>query len=293
MSPERLTKKQKQDQAREHARLLREEQRARKRRRRWLVQGGIIVGLLAVVAIAALVVFTVSRPPSPGPLNMLSDGILLSGNGTATAAVATKAIPAGSTPVPTDPKAHADTVNIALYIDYQCPYCQQFETTNNDQIGKWVAAGIATVEVHPLAILDSSSKGAKYSTRAANAAACVANFDPDKFLPVNNALFVQQPAEGTTGLTDAELKKLVSGAGAAGADVASCIQDQTFATWVGAATKRATVGPLPNTDVANVTGTPTVLVNGSKYAGSLTDAAAFSAFVGQLAQTVASGGVTP
>jgi protein-disulfide isomerase len=283
VSPERLTKKQKQDQAREHARLLREEQRARKRRQRWFIQGGVVVGMLAIAAIAALVIFNATRPPSPGPLNMLSDGILLTGNGTATTAVATKAIPAGSTPVPTDPTAHTDTVNIVLYVDYQCPYCQQFETTNNDQIEQWLAGGVASVEIHPIAILDNSSKGTRYSTRAANAAACVANFDPDNYLKVNDALFAQQPAEGTSGLTDAELKKLVSDAGATGKDVASCIDGQTFANWVSAATKRATTGPLPNTDVANVAGTPTVLVNGTKYPGSLTDASAFNDFVGQIA----------
>lgn len=284
MSPERLTKKQKQDQAREDARLKREEQRARKRRQRWIIQGGVVVGMLAVVAIAALVVFTVTKPPAPGPLNMLSDGILLTGNGTATAAVATKAIAAGSTPVPTDPTAHKDTVNIVLYVDYQCPYCQEFETTNGDQIQKWVTGGVASVEVHPLAILDNSSKGTKYSTRSANAAACVANFDPDNYLAVNNALFAKQPAEGTSGLTDAEIKKIVGDAGASGKDVASCIQDQTFTTWVAAATKRALAGPLPNSvDTPAVKGTPTVLVNGNKYTGSLSDASAFNDFVGQIA----------
>ncbi|CAN5303021.1 thioredoxin domain-containing protein [soil metagenome] len=283
MSQERLTKKQKQEFAREDARLKREEQRARKRRQRWLVQGGVVVGMLAIVAVVALVVFNVTRPPSPGPLNMLSDGILISGNGSATAAVATKAIPANSTPVPTDPTAHKDTVNIVVYIDYQCPYCQQFETTNSDQIQKWVSTGVATLEVHPIAILDNSSKGTKYSTRSANAAACVANFDPDNFLSVNNALFAQQPAEQTSGLTDDELKKLVSGAGATGADVASCIQNQTFAGWVTEATKRARTGPLPNSDTPAVTGTPTIIVNGTKYPGSITDASAFNNFVGQLA----------
>jgi protein-disulfide isomerase len=41
-------------------------------------------------------------------------------------------------------------------------------------------------------------------------------------------------------------------------------------------------GPLPNTTVSAVTGTPTVLVNGQQYQGSLTDAGAFAAFVQQV-----------
>lgn len=290
MSQERLTKKQKQDQAREQARLQREALRARKRRQRWFIQGGAILGLLAVVAIAAVVVFNVTRPPTPGPLNMLSDGILLSGDGTAVTAVTTTALQPAATPVPTDPTKHSKTVNIVTYIDYQCPYCQQFETTNAQQISQWVTEGVATLEVHPIAILDNSSKGTKYSTRSANAAACVANFDPNNFLAVNTALFKNQPAEGTSGLTDAELQKVVADAGASGKDIASCISAQTFANWVTDETKRARTGPLPNTTEPSITGTPTVLVNGTKYPGSLTDAAAFNNFVGQIATSASSGG---
>jgi protein-disulfide isomerase len=289
-SPERLTKKQKQDQARESARLQREEQRARKRRQRWFIQGGVVLGMLAVVAIAALVVFNVTRPPSPGPLNMLSDGILISGNGTATSAVTTTAIQADSTPVPTDPTKQTGTVNIVMYVDYQCPFCQQFEKTNATQISQWVTAGIATVEIHPIAILDNSSGGTKYATRSANAAACVANFDPDKYLAVNSALFTSQPAEGTSGLTDAALQKVVSDAGASGKDVASCITGQTFSGWVTSATKRALAGPLPNSDTAKVAGTPTVIVDGKKYTGALDNAKAFNDFVGQLATAGAPAG---
>lgn len=289
-SPERLTKKQKQDQARESARLQREEQRARKRRQRWFIQGGVVLGMLAVVAIAALVVFNVTRPPSPGPLNMLSDGILISGNGTTTTAVTTTAIQPDSTPVPTDPTKQAGTVNIVMYVDYQCPFCQQFETTNAAQISQWVTAGVATVEIHPIAILDNSSGGTKYSTRSANAAACVANFDPDKYLAVNNALFTNQPAEGGSGLTDAELQKVVSDAGASGKDVASCISGQTFSSWVTSATKRALTGPLPNSDTATVQGTPTVIVDGKKYSGALDNATTFNDFVGQLATSGLSAG---
>lgn len=279
--PERLTKKQKQEHARELARLAREQDRTRKRRRRWMTQAGIGVGLLAIVAVVALV-FVNSTPPSvAGPLNMLSDGILIEGNGTAAAAVSTKAIQPSATPVATDTSSMAETANIVLYVDYQCPYCKQFETTNGDQIQQWVTSGVATVEIHPIAILDNSSQGTKYSTRAANAAACVANFDPDNYLAVNKSLFANQPAENTPGLTDKEIIKLVQGAGSTGDDVSACITKQTFASWAGASTARALAGPLPNSDVSTVAGTPTVVVNGTHYTGALDDATAFSDFVGQ------------
>jgi protein-disulfide isomerase len=290
VTPERLTKKQKQEQAREEARLARQAQKVRQQRQRWVLQGGVIVALLAVVAIVALVVFNATRPATPGPLNMLSDGILISGDGTTASAVTTTALQPNKTPVPTDQSTLTKTANIVLYVDYQCPYCKQFEDTNGKQISQWVTDGMATVEIHPIAILDNSSQGTKYSTRAANAAACVANFDPNNYLAVNSALFTNQPAEGTSGLTDDELKSLVKTAGASGADVASCISDQSFANWVAAATKRALAGPLPNSlDTKSVSGTPTVIVDGTKYPGALDDANAFYEFVAQQATAGSTG----
>ena len=49
------------------------------------------------------------------------------------------------------------------------------------------------------------------------------------------------------------------------------------------ATERALTGPIPNSELESVTGTPTVLVNGKQYVGSLEDTAEFQAFVLQAA----------
>jgi hypothetical protein len=65
--------------------------------------------------------------------------------------------------------------------------------------------------------------------------------------------------------------------------VATCITDQQFSDWVGDATDRALAGPLPNTELEAVKGTPTVLVQGVQYTGALDDAAAFETFVMQQA----------
>jgi protein-disulfide isomerase len=282
-------RKDRRDLAREKARMLREEQQKRQKRRRRAWQGGIAVGIVAIAAIIAIVIVNGVRPEAAtGPRNMASDGILLTGDGTSVTAVPTPALAAGAKPTATDQGALGDTVNIVTYVDYLCPFCGQFETTNGQQITSWVTAGNATLEVHPISILDSASSGTRYSTRAANAAACVANFDPGHFLAVNTALFAKQPAENTAGLSDADLTTLVTGAGVTDAAVPGCITGQTFASWVGSATKRALAGPLPNSDVPNVSGTPTVLVNGTKYSGALDDAAAFAAFV----QTQATAGTS-
>ena len=274
-----LPKKDRREEARESARRMREEQKKRDQRRRWYLRGGIGIALIAVATIVALVIIGSVRPATPGPLNMASDGILLQGDGTAITAVPTEATQPDAEPVATDLSAHTDTVNISVYLDYLCPFCGQFEVTNAEQLNSWLTAGNITLEVHPISILDGSSAGSKYSTRAANAASCVANYQPDSFLDVNAALFANQPTEGTDGLTDAELVSLVETAGVTDASVASCITDQEFGSWVGDATDRALAGPLPNTDVKNVAGTPTVLVQGVQYTGALDDAAAFESFV--------------
>ncbi|NEM91723.1 DsbA family protein [Galbitalea soli] len=280
--PERQSKNQRREHAREQARLLREKEKARQRRNRFFLQGGIGLAVIAIIAIVAVVIVNSNRPlvtTASGPANMLSDGILLTGSAGATTAVTTAAIKPKAQPVATDASKYSKTANIVEYIDYQCPYCNEFETTNQDQIAQMVANGTATLEIHPIAILDQSSQGTRYSSRAANAAACVAALDPNAFLAVNKALFANQPAEGTTGLSNQKIISIINGAGATGDALSTCINDETYKSWVTAATARALAGPLPNSSVAKVSGTPTVIVSGKQYPGSLTDAATFAAFV--------------
>ena len=67
--------------------------------------------------------------------------------------------------------------------------------------------------------------------------------------------------------------------------VATCIKDVQFKKWVADAQARALNGPIPNSNVDKVKGTPTVIVNGLKYEGSVSDLASFQAFVIQAAGT--------
>jgi protein-disulfide isomerase len=262
------TKRERRDAAREKARATREAEARRRRRNRVLTQGGLVVGVLAVIGVIALVVSRSLVPAGPGPLNMASDGLLLTGDGTTVSAATTDALAADADPVPS-PAGTADKPSIVVYLDYMCPFCGQFDTANAEQLETWVSQGDVDLEIHPLGFLDSASLGTRYSTRSANAFACVANHQPDAALDVNTALFAQQPAENTSGLTDAELVSLVEGAG---------VDDPAAA-----ATERALNDPLPNSDESKVTGTPTVLVNGRKYGGSLTDPTVFAQFVSEVA----------
>jgi protein-disulfide isomerase len=274
-------KKDRREAARETARLEREAEKRRQRRNRIFLQGGLGIGILAVVAIVAMFIVNGSAPASAtGPKNMLSDGVLISGP--KLDVVPTAALKANQKPVPTNTAKHTKTVNIVTYVDYQCPYCDEFETTNLDQISSMVKSGLATLEIHPIAILDASSLGTRYSSRAANAAACVANYDPNNYFAVNKALFANQPAEQTTGLSNAKILSVLKGAGSSSKAITSCVNSDKFSSWVTSATTRVTGSTtLPNTKNGKYNGTPTVFVNGAQYSGSLTDASAFAAFVQQ------------
>ena len=272
------SKKDRREEAREHARLMREEAKKKARRRKWIIQGSIGVAIIAVLAIVALVIVNTipQGQTSAGPKNMISNGIVLTST---TKAVRTPALQPGATPVATAQPDKATKAYITVYLDYQCPYCQEFEATNATQIGQWLNAGLAQLEIHPLAMLDASSNGTKYSSRAMNAAACVANYDPDDYFAVNTALFKDQPAENTSGLTDAKILSILKGAGASSSQITSCVNNDKFSSWVTASTTRSLTKPLANSSVPKVSGTPTVIVNGKQYNGSLTDADTFAAFV--------------
>jgi protein-disulfide isomerase len=295
----RQTKNQRREAARQRASELRARQKRKERRGKWLLQGGILLGIVAIVAVVAFAIVSTVRPAAPGPRNMLSDGIVLTST---TTAVETPALAAGEEPEPA--AAQEGALQVQVYLDYLCPFCGQFEQTNAEQIAALLdsgsaaategetatpapsespASGAITYEIHPIAILDSQSLGTSYSTRAANAAACVADSSPSSFWAFNEALFANQPEERTVGLTDAELTDLALGVSPADPDaVETCIAEGTFEDWVGDATARARNGGVPGTDIP-VSGTPTIVVNGAQFTGALDDPAAFASFLSQQA----------
>lgn len=179
--------------------------------------------------------------------------------------------PAG--PVSGDPSRAVDgafaigtgPVVIDAWVDFFCPYCRMFEEGNGEYIRALIDRGTATLRVHPIAILDHASMGTKYSTRAANAFACVAEYAPGRALDYMEHLYKVQPRESTPGLSDEEL------GAAAPADAVECIHGGWYTGWVG----DWTGGALD----AGVRGTPTVLVNGALYQGRL-EGPDFREFVG-------------
>jgi protein-disulfide isomerase len=265
------------NEAREKARAIREAHKKQDKRTRTIVQATIGLFAVAVIGIVAIVLLSGTRSDGPGPRNMQSDGIEISKD---FVALTTPAIPSGAKPIATVHELGSDVISIRIYTDYLCALCGEFEKVNGSQLVDWLASGTATVEVHPVALLDPVSQGSKYSTRAANAAACVANFAPDQFYAFHQQLFAAQPEENSPGLTDDQLIAIAITAKVdAIGPVKSCIADETFRSWVADARDRALTGPLPDADIESITGTPTIIVNGLKYPGAINDAEAFAAFV--------------
>lgn len=143
---------------------------------------------------------------------------------------------------------------LATYVDFICPACAQFESIYGPTVKELATSGTIQLDVHPISILDRASQGTEYSTRAASAMYCVASSDPDAAYPFFEAMYVQQPAEGTAGLTDDQIAEIATAAGATSAS--ECIADGRYMDYVSRMT--------PNTPVAEGAGgisTPTVVLN--------------------------------
>lgn len=223
----------------------------------------IALAAIGVLVLGLVVAFIVSNRPAPAPdLTSVEDPL-------GSVHAPSTANDAGGIQVGVDGTAggavtSAETVVVAVYFDYMCPVCGAFEAINGPVLAKLRERGEIVIEYRPVSILDRTSQGTRYSTRAAAAAALVADRMPEAFVDFNNLLYANQPEEGTSGLTDEQLASLATQAGVP-AEVASAIVegqhmtgDDSFAGWVAAATEQAT------RDFAPQFGTPTILINGEK-----------------------------
>lgn len=255
--------------ARDKVREMQARDKRRTRRNRLLLQGGVVVLALAVIA---AIVFAVNAnragktaSGSETPANFVGSGITFDENGVVTG---------GATASPTAGTGGSAPAKVVVYFDMQCPVCAQFESGNAEQLQKWTDAGDAVVEYRPISFLDKSST-TQYSSRAGNAVLAAADQDPAEFRDYVTLLFAHQPSEGGSGLTDDQLLSYAKQAGVTGIDDA--VKNKSFGQFLTKATNQAL-------NEENVQGTPTVLVNGRQYdpqaagAQSWADSAAFAKF---------------
>ncbi|VXC42349.1 DSBA-like thioredoxin domain protein [Arthrobacter sp. 9AX] len=273
MSPANEVRKSKAErtaEAREKARLIREAQLKKDKRNKLLIGWGIVAAVVAILVVVALVVTTsmkqnapiADQGPTPANANVHGGVTLLANTEVAKLDPATVDAAAVGEPPQAPPAevvapgAEAEAgkpVKVVLYIDFICPVCKNFEAQYNEQLTSLRNEGKITVEYRALGFLDSRST-TNYSSRAANAAACVVNESPEKYAQFVDTLFANQPAEGGAGLSDDKLKSLASDIGV---DISSCVDNKTYRPFVKFTTKEAAA--------IGVTGTPTVFVDGKQW----------------------------
>lgn len=226
----RPTKAERRDAAREKARQMREEREARQRRARRLAVAGAVVGVLVVVvAVGAIVQAGRSQvsDSSKVPANVVDDGVVT-----------------GSDP---------DAPQVAVYLDYACPACRQFEEQDGEWLRSKAEAGEISLVYKPISILDRFST-TEFSTRAASAAGCVAEASPEAYPAFDAAMYANQQPENGPGMSNEEIWGIARDAGVA-AEAEQCILEERYTGWAAAATEAASK--------AGVQGTPTVAVEGT------------------------------
>ena len=271
----RPTRSEQREAARAKAKAMREQQKKGDKRNRILIQIGIVTSVLVASGAIAFTVFSASTQSQAVPVNAtFNDGVKV-GSGLKV-----------YTPEFTPPMTQTNPVEIVIYIDYQCPICAIFELPNSDQLENWVSTGAATMEIHPLSFLDGRGSPNAFSSRAANASLCVADYSPDNFFSYNTRLFQSQPTEGASGPENSELIAFAQEVGVTNAEeVSNCINSKMFGSFIKDATERALSEPIPGTQ-QSVTGTPAIFVNGQQYTWTTADELASPARFAQFVQLV-------
>jgi protein-disulfide isomerase len=160
-------------------------------------------------------------------------------------------VPRGATDDKTGIAVGTGPVDVDAYIDFQCPFCKQFELGSRDAVDKLLDRQMIRFIRHPMNFLDAVSTS-HYSTRAAAAAAAAS--DAKRFHEYAHALFEYQPPEGGPGLTDDQLITLGQDIGVTDPTFASEIREGRYLPWPTFVTERATA--------RGIGGTPSVFVQG-------------------------------
>jgi protein-disulfide isomerase len=143
-------------------------------------------------------------------------------------------------------------VQMVIYIDLQCPICQNFETTATPTlISKYVRTGKLRIEVKPWAFIGPDS----YRGQAAMLAAAMQN----KAFNYAQVLYDNQGTENTGWLTDSMVYQIAESV--PGLNVPKLLTDRKSS-----AVKKEASDVAADAAANNVSGTPTVFVgkNGAK-----------------------------
>lgn len=268
-----LSKAERTAQAREKVRAIREERLKKEKRNKLLAGWGIVTTIVVIITVVAFVVVgnvqnnapIADQGPTPANGNV-HGGVTLLAN---TEVVKSEPVTVNTADVPPAPATKPTTVTVPggepeagkpvkviAYIDFICPGCKRIETTYGETLTNLRKSGKITLEYRPGGLLDPKST-TSYSSRAANAAACVVNSSPEKYADFIKLLFERQPAEGGAGIPNKDLKTMANEVGAANID--SCIDSKQYRPWVKHTTQEARA--------IGITGTPTIFIDGAQWDG--------------------------
>lgn len=149
---QKVSRKQRRAEDRELARLERERRAARARRRRIALRVGAVSTVVVVIAGVAVAVQAHARALQVGPRNMMSDGLLITGDGSTLAPATNPPIPAGGTPTPHPVSTGSGALDLVVSLDYGDPRSAAFWAANGSTIEQWVTSGAATLEIRPVAL---------------------------------------------------------------------------------------------------------------------------------------------
>jgi protein-disulfide isomerase len=201
-----------------------------------------VFGIVAIVIVGVAIVISQSQsnttgaPVAPGattPINILSSGRTL-GNANA-------------------------PVTIDVYGDFRCSACFVFTTNGTEKslVDNYVATSKAKLVWHDYLTIDAGD-GATASRDAANAAWCAA--DQGKFWVMHDWLYANQsPTENASAFTMPRLSDIGKAAGLDMSKYQTCLDQGTHDAAIAA---EQTAKP------AQVTATPSILVNGRYVAGA-------------------------
>lgn len=259
----RPSKADRRDSARAEALKLREDAQRREKRNRLFAIGGLAAAVVVLVVAVILILGQEAKPIAyrgSEPLDIAQVTTPSTANETGGIPVGTDLV-AGSS-------AGEDAVVVEVVFDYQCPHCANFEAVNAADIESLLESGNVEFVFRPVSFMDYASNGKEFSTRAANAAAVVADKSPEHYLDFHTALLANQP-QGN-GLTDDEIGEIALGVGVPQATVdeftttAPNSDERLYSRWIAAATE------YTNNDLGGLT-TPAILVNGERFPGQGVD----------------------
>lgn len=227
--------------AREALQEQREKEKARARQKRTLVVASGVVAVLAIAAVIGVLVANNKDSDSSSTPAAAPEGASGKDN---------LVIPVGATDAPSV---------LTIYEDFRCPACDAFEKSFTPTIHGLEDSGQIRTEYHLVTLIDGNLGGSG-SLDAANAAACAQ--DAGKFRAFHDVLYSNQPDEQDDKFSDKNHLLDLAGKvdGLKTPTFTACVNNGTHDSWV--KKSNSAFGS------SGFNSTPTILLNGKSIYGS-------------------------